>query len=92
MLFPFIFIPRLLIHYLRIFLYIPNNLGMTESQRFLPGGQRLLIVVLCSQSVALPKIMARTLRLGTLVGWMAASVIAIKLFCAPDTPQHTRDH
>jgi hypothetical protein len=27
--------------------------------------------------------MARFLRLGTLVGWMAASVIAIKLFCVP---------
>jgi hypothetical protein len=28
-------------------------------------------------------LMARFLRLGTLVGWMAASVIAIKLFCVP---------
>jgi Protein of unknown function (DUF998) len=37
-------------------------------------------------------LMARFLRLGTLVGWMAASVIAIKLLCTPDTPQHTRDH
>ena len=36
--------------------------------------------------------MARTLRLATLIGWMAASVIAIKLLCAPDTPQQTRDH
>lgn len=36
--------------------------------------------------------MARTLRLATLIGWMAASVIAIKLLCAPDTTQHTRDH
>jgi hypothetical protein len=36
--------------------------------------------------------MARFLRLGTLVGWMAASVIAIKLLCAPDTTQQTRDH
>jgi hypothetical protein len=31
-------------------------------------------------------LMARFLRLGTLVGWMAASVIAIRLFCTPDTP------
>ena len=30
---------------------------------------------------------ARLLRLGVLVGWMAASVIAIKLFCTPNTPQ-----
>ena len=37
-------------------------------------------------------LMARFLRLGTLFGWMAASVIAIKLLCAPDTTQHTRDH
>ncbi len=36
-------------------------------------------------------LMARFLRLGTLVGWMAASVIAIKLLCAPYTPQQTRD-
>ena len=36
--------------------------------------------------------MARTLRLATLIGWMAASVIAIKLLCASDTPQQTRDH
>ncbi len=36
--------------------------------------------------------MARTLRLATLIGWMAASVIAIKLLCTPDTTQHTRDH
>jgi hypothetical protein len=35
--------------------------------------------------------MARTLRLATLIGWMAASVIAIKLLCTPDTPQQTRD-
>lgn len=36
--------------------------------------------------------MARTLRLATLIGWMAASVIAIKLLCTPDTTQQTRDH
>ena len=39
-----------------------------------------------------PVLMARTLRLGTLIGWMAASVIAIKLLCTPDTTQQTRDH
>jgi len=37
-------------------------------------------------------LMARFLRLATLFGWMAASVIAIKLLCAPDTTQQTRDH
>jgi Protein of unknown function (DUF998) len=36
--------------------------------------------------------MARTLRLATLIGWMAASVIAIKLLSTPDTTQQTRDH
>jgi hypothetical protein len=36
-------------------------------------------------------LMARFLRLATLIGWMAASVIAIELLCAPDTTQHTRD-
>jgi Protein of unknown function (DUF998) len=35
--------------------------------------------------------MARTLRLATLIGWMAASVIAIKLLSTPDTTQQTRD-
>ena len=34
---------------------------------------------------------ARLLRLGILVGWMAASVIAIKLFYTPDTHQQVRD-
>ncbi len=34
-------------------------------------------------------LMARFLRLATLFGWMAASVIAIKLLCAPETTQHT---
>jgi len=39
-----------------------------------------------------PALMARFLRLATLLGWMAASVIAIKLVCAADPPQQTRDH
>lgn len=36
--------------------------------------------------------MARTLRLAVLIGWMAASLVAIKLLGTPDTAQHTRDH
>lgn len=36
--------------------------------------------------------MARILRLAVLIGWMAASLIAIKLLFAPDTPQQIRDH
>lgn len=35
--------------------------------------------------------MARTLRLAVLIGWMAASLVAIKLLSTPDTPQQTRD-
>jgi hypothetical protein len=31
--------------------------------------------------------LARLLRLAVLIGWMAASLVAIKLFYAPDTPQ-----
>ena len=34
----------------------------------------------------------RTARFAVLIGWMAASVIAIKLLCTPDTPQQTQDH
>lgn len=34
----------------------------------------------------------RTLRLATLIGWMAASVIAIRLLCTLNTPQYMRDH
>ena len=38
-------------------------------------------------------LMARTLRLAVLIGWMAASLVAIKLLSAPDTTQQqTRDH
>lgn len=36
--------------------------------------------------------MARTLRLAVLIGWMAASLVAIKLLSTPDTTQQTRDH
>ncbi|GAC1457737.1 MAG: DUF998 domain-containing protein [Ktedonobacteraceae bacterium] len=35
--------------------------------------------------------MARTLRLATFIGWMAASMIAIKLLCPSDTTQQARD-
>ena len=35
--------------------------------------------------------MARTLRLATLIGWMAASLVAIKLLSTPDTPQQMPD-
>src|SRR5438270_13877926 len=52
----------------------------------------VLILLVFFGGISNPVLMARTLRLGTLVGWMAASVIAIKLFCAPDTTQRTRDH
>jgi hypothetical protein len=32
-------------------------------------------------------LMARFLRLATLIGWMAASLVAVRLLCAPDTAQ-----
>jgi uncharacterized protein DUF998 len=35
--------------------------------------------------------MARTLRLATLIGWIAASLVAIKLLSIPDTPQQRRE-
>lgn len=35
---------------------------------------------------------ARTLRLAVLIGWMAASLVAIKLLSTPDTTQQTRDY
>jgi hypothetical protein len=52
----------------------------------------VLIILFFFGSFPSAVLTARFLRLGTLVGWMAASVIAIKLLCTPDTPQHTRDH
>jgi hypothetical membrane protein len=52
----------------------------------------VLILVIFFWGFTAPALTVRTLRLGTLVGWMAASVIAIKLFCAADTPHQTRDH
>jgi len=35
-------------------------------------------------------LVARTLRLATFIGWMAASMIAIELLCTPDRVQQTR--
>jgi len=52
----------------------------------------VLILLSFFGGISNPVLMARTLRLGTLIGWMAASVIAIKLLCTPDTTQQTRDH
>jgi hypothetical protein len=51
----------------------------------------VLILLFFFGGINTTALMARFLRLATLVGWMAASVIAIKLLCAPDTPQQTRD-
>ena len=47
----------------------------------------VLILMIFFWGFTAPALTVRTLRLATLVGWMAASVIAIKLFCASDTPQ-----
>jgi hypothetical protein len=52
----------------------------------------VLLLVLFFGSFGNPALTARFLRLGTLVGWMAASVIAIKLLSDPDAPQQARGH
>ena len=49
----------------------------------------VLILLLFFGSFTSTVLVARVLRLATFIGWMAASVIAIKLFCAPDTPHQT---
>jgi hypothetical protein len=51
----------------------------------------VLILLLFFGGINSSVLMARFLRLATLFGWMAASVIAIKLLSAPDLPQRTRD-
>ncbi len=51
----------------------------------------VLLLLFFFGGINTPVLMARFLRLGTLVGWMAASVIAIKLFCAEDAPQQKPD-
>ena len=52
----------------------------------------VLILLIFFGGLSKAAIMARTLRLSTLIGWMAASVVAIMLFYAPDTSQDARDH
>lgn len=47
----------------------------------------ILILVIFFGGINSAEFSARTLRLSVLIGWMAASVIAIRLFCTPDTPQ-----
>ncbi|HEV8191233.1 MAG TPA: DUF998 domain-containing protein [Ktedonobacterales bacterium] len=47
----------------------------------------LLILLVFFGGIANAELMARTLRLGTLIGWMAASLIAIKLLGTPDPTQ-----
>lgn len=49
----------------------------------------ILLLVFFFSSFTNALLVARFLRLGTLVGWMAASVIAIKLLSAPDAPHQT---
>ncbi len=43
----------------------------------------VLLLLFFFGGINTPALMARFLRLGTLVGWMAASVIAIQLLCTP---------
>src|SRR5438477_1693465 len=51
----------------------------------------VLIILFFFGGINSAVLMARFLRLGTLVGWMAASVIDIKLLCAPGTAQPPRE-
>ena len=51
----------------------------------------VLILLLFFGGFTSATLSARTLRLAVLIGWMAASVIAMKLFCTPETTQQTRD-
>jgi hypothetical protein len=54
-------------------------------------GSAALLLLCCFGGDANAALAARLLRLGVLVGWMAVSVIAIKLFCARESPQHARE-
>jgi hypothetical protein len=47
----------------------------------------LLLLLIFFTSFTNAAFFARFLRLAVLVGWMAASLVAIKLFYGPDTPQ-----
>jgi hypothetical protein len=51
----------------------------------------VLILVIFFWGFTAAALTVRTLRLATLVGWMAASVIAMKLLGAVETPQQTPD-
>jgi hypothetical protein len=49
----------------------------------------VLLLVIFFWGFTAAALTVRTLRLATLIGWMAASVIAIRLFCTPDTPRNS---
>jgi hypothetical protein len=51
----------------------------------------VLILVLFFGGFTSAAVAARTLRLAVLIGWMAASVVAIKLVSTPHTPHGTRE-
>jgi hypothetical protein len=51
----------------------------------------VLMLVFFFGGISNPVLMARTLRLAMFIGWMAASMIAIKLLCLTDTAQPARD-
>ena len=86
-LFTFVVLTAALAVFVRLFLARSES-----SWAFYCLASAVLMLVIFFGGFTSPVLMARFLRLATLVGWMAASVIAIKLLCAPDTPQQTRDH
>ena len=51
----------------------------------------VLLLIIFFWGFTAPALTVRTLRLATLVGWMATSWVAIKLLSTPDSVQQTRD-
>jgi hypothetical protein len=51
----------------------------------------VLILVIFFWGFTAATLTVRTLRLATLVGWMAVSLVAIKLLSTPDAPQPKQD-
>jgi hypothetical membrane protein len=47
----------------------------------------ILLLLVFVTGINNSELMARSLRLGTLIGWIGASVVAIKLLCSPVTTQ-----
>jgi hypothetical membrane protein len=51
----------------------------------------VLMLVIFFGGIGNAALAARTVRLSTLIGWMAASLIAVRLLCDPDTAHQTQE-